>query len=184
MNEENIIPENLPPDEPIVRSHKSRYYLARGFINKDQIVVDAACGCGYGSEILSKNAKRVIGLDYDSESIIHAKKNHKRFNNSFALTDLSKSQILLNFDVAVSIETIEHIDNFRNHLNNLKKAKKIIICSVPIIPTVGINLHHKHDFKENTLINEISDEKWQLYQFVKQDIYGIYIFYNNLNKFL
>ena len=44
--------------------HCSRYLLARGFIKKGETVIDAACGHGYGSYLLSEVASKVYAYDY------------------------------------------------------------------------------------------------------------------------
>lgn len=56
------------------RRHIERYAMLRQFCKG--LVLDASCGCGYGTNIISKNpdVKKVIGLDINTESIEWAKK--------------------------------------------------------------------------------------------------------------
>lgn len=87
-----------------------RYEYARSYCQgKD--VLDAACGCGYGSNILSHQAKSVLGVDNSQEAIDYAQRHWGTENITFKQFDLDSEQITLGaFDVIVSLETIEHID--------------------------------------------------------------------------
>jgi len=94
----------------IEKKHVERYKFAQKYC-KDKEVLDAACGCGYGSYILSQEAKSVLGVDYSQEAIDYAKKiwwdkniTFKRFDLNFDLKSLGT------FDVIVSLETVEHLD--------------------------------------------------------------------------
>ena len=49
----------------------------------------------------------------------------------------------------VSFETLEHIEYPHAFLQRLTSVNTLI-CSVPVIPTVHINPHHKHDFTLDT----------------------------------
>jgi 2-polyprenyl-3-methyl-5-hydroxy-6-metoxy-1,4-benzoquinol methylase len=44
--------------------HLHRYAIARDYV-KDKIVLDIACGEGYGSNLLAENATAVTGIDID-----------------------------------------------------------------------------------------------------------------------
>ena len=55
----------------IAEEHWHRYLFARRFA-KDRRVVDAACGEGYGSALLSEVAGDVVGIDIDAKTIAHA----------------------------------------------------------------------------------------------------------------
>lgn len=56
--------------------HYQRYLSVQRLV-KDKIVLDAACGEGYGSDILAKYAKKVIGIDLDNDTITRAKVKYK-----------------------------------------------------------------------------------------------------------
>jgi ubiquinone/menaquinone biosynthesis C-methylase UbiE len=91
--------------------HLHRYALARE-IAKNKVVLDIASGEGYGSFLLSKNAKKVYGVDIDSESVVHAQKKYAASENLEYLCG-STSKIPLadhSVDVVVSFETLEHHD--------------------------------------------------------------------------
>ncbi len=87
-----------------------RYEFAQKYCH-GKYVLDAACGCGYGSNILSREAKRVLGVDYSQEAIDYALKFWAAKNITFKQADLNSDLTTLgDFDVVVSLETVEHLD--------------------------------------------------------------------------
>ena len=52
--------------------HIHRYKFALNYV-KSKKILDIACGEGYGSNILSSEAEKVLGIDISSESINYAK---------------------------------------------------------------------------------------------------------------
>ena len=93
------------------QEHMGRYIFASRFV-KDKIVLDLACGAGYGSSYLyQKGAKIVVGGDYSSLAIEHAKAHYAQQDGLFFIrfdaTQLPfKDEV---FDVIASFETIEHL---------------------------------------------------------------------------
>ena len=62
--------------------HIHRYFFASKFV-KDKKVLDLACGEGYGSDILSKTAKSVVGIDINKTTILHAQRKYLAKNIKF-----------------------------------------------------------------------------------------------------
>nr|WP_240763263.1 class I SAM-dependent methyltransferase [Shigella flexneri] len=81
---------------------------------KDKVVLDIACGEGYGSALLMKaGAKRVVGVDISEESIERAKKLFGKYDVEYIVSDANTISERYGedfFDIVVSIETIEHIN--------------------------------------------------------------------------
>lgn len=130
---ERVVPNETP--YYIFQEHINRYHFASNLTN-NKVVLDVACGMGYGSDYLIKNgAKKVTGLDISEESIIYAKNNYKDSNLTFIVGDATKLPFENeHFDVIVSFETIEHIEEYNNFLNECKRVLKtggIFICSTP-----------------------------------------------------
>jgi SAM-dependent methyltransferase len=89
--------------------HVARYEFACDFV-KDKIVLDAACGTGYGSAMISKSgAKRVIGFDVSDEALGYAREHYREASLSFILGDVQKLSFANEMDIVVSFETIEHL---------------------------------------------------------------------------
>ena len=177
-----IIKVNL--DDGAGRAHLWRYFNASGFVFEDDTVLDLGCGNGYGSKILSKNAKKVIGYDYNQDVINSAIRDFRRDNIEFICCNLDETD-LQECDLLVCIECLEHVENPKLLAEKIKKsAKRTIIISVPVIPTVGKNPFHKTDFTEKSLIELFKDDNW-LFRFkYPQGINSTFIFWNNkLDKF-
>jgi 2-polyprenyl-3-methyl-5-hydroxy-6-metoxy-1,4-benzoquinol methylase len=95
--------------EDIEEKHLERYYYAEKFSDNKNIL-DAACGCGYGSYILAKKAKKVLRADNSDEALQYADKHYKLPNIQSMKIDLEKEiQDIGLFDLIVSFETIEHL---------------------------------------------------------------------------
>lgn len=124
-------------DEQNKARHIARYIFAREKIKDGGIVLDCACGSGYGSQILSKKAKKVVGVDVDSKTILYAKKHYTSSNIDFIKEDLHNIDFADNtFDNVVSLETIEHIPEakpFLIKIKNLLKKGGVVIVSSPML---------------------------------------------------
>lgn len=115
--------------------HLTRYLTAKKYIS-DKIVLDIACGEGYGSYLLRKwGAKTVYGVDIDQPSVVKASSMFKMTGLSYLCH--SAEQLPFDdysFDVIVSYETIEHLDAPDKFLSELKRVLKpggTILISCP-----------------------------------------------------
>ncbi|WP_152395474.1 glycosyltransferase [Paenibacillus guangzhouensis] len=128
----------LPNEEDATMEveHRQRYMSIIPLV-KGKVVVDAACGEGYGTDILSRYAEKVIGVDISDEAIIHAKSKYTNPNIQFIMSSVEKMDIPSHsVDVFVSFETIEHIDAemqhlFLNEVRRILKEDGILIMSTP-----------------------------------------------------
>jgi len=73
-----------------------------------KVVADIACGEGFGSALLARSAATVIGIDIDTEIILHAGNKHKTISNlSFAVGDCRSLPLKdHSVDLIISFETI------------------------------------------------------------------------------
>jgi SAM-dependent methyltransferase len=86
-------------------------------------VLDAACGEGYGSFLLAREAARVTGVDIDARAIAHANGRYARDN--LAYREGSVAQLPLNdasVDLVVSFETIEHLAEQQQMLAEFRRV--------------------------------------------------------------
>lgn len=98
--------------EDFSKDHINRYNFSRYFIKKGDVVLDVACGVGYGSHMLAEKAQKVYGIDYNREAIGYALKYWNRPNLQYIQGDLLDEKSYPEaqmFDVIVSFETIEHL---------------------------------------------------------------------------
>ena len=146
---------------PVARSHLYRYYAARGYVEPGDVVVDAACGVGAGTELLSSIAKKVVGIDRDAEVIEYAMHNHKKENNYFIVGNLDQLEKLPECDVFISLETLEHLRYPGSVVWKMKDVtRKKIFLSTPVVPTKHVDSTHLQDFTEAQIIEMFVDEKW------------------------
>ena len=66
--------------------HVGRYLFAKANVS-GRVVLDAACGSGYGSDILSQKAKQVVGIDISWEAIQQCKARFHKTNLCFLQMD-------------------------------------------------------------------------------------------------
>lgn len=150
--------------------HETRYRLAAGYIEPGESVLDAACGSGYGATYVS-HAGEWTGVDLlpDFDEGLYGRR---------IVADLCTWQPDVPYDVALSFETIEHVTDPGAVIDLLCRARRLVICSVPIIATAGANPLHLHDFDLFSLPREFEARAWRLRQFLIQpsELSGIYVF--------
>lgn len=122
---ERYIPGINRPDMEM--EHYARYNFASKF-TKDMIVLDAACGSGYGKDILK--AKTYYGVDL-AEDVI--KENIVKYGEGFSVENLENG-VTLNIkpDVVITFETIEHLENPNKLLEWIRDNAKQIVFSIPV----------------------------------------------------
>ena len=85
-------------------------YLFAWRIAQGRRVLDAACGEGYGSALLSRTAASVLGVDIDASSIAHARERYARENLRYEVADATALDVAPgSYDLVVSFETLEHL---------------------------------------------------------------------------
>jgi len=97
-------------------------------INEDFVVMDCACGTGYGSNYLQKTLGcRVIGVDIAAEVVQYAQKRYAKSDKLRYLHD--NAEVLQNIaddslNALISVETIEHVPDADRVLANFKRVLK------------------------------------------------------------
>lgn len=133
--------------------HWHRYLWANNFV-KDKIVLDIACGEGFGSNFLAKNAKFVTGADISTESVLHAKNNYNGNNLEFKVMSVDGIEFEDNsIDVVVSFETIEHIDGESQEkaieeFSRILKEDGLLCITTPGIESPRHCKHNEFHIKE------------------------------------
>lgn len=134
--------------------HKDRYEFAANYLKDmkkdDLFILDAACGTGYGSDILKKaHPQQIIGIDICQKTVAYANKKYGNRQCIFKTCDITDLKDFMDemFDSIVSFETIEHIEHpivFLNNLNRVLKKEGILIISTP--NKWGLTKDHKFDY--------------------------------------
>jgi SAM-dependent methyltransferase len=118
-------PERIVPDETspgIVALHLKRYDFAAPYCAGKR-VLDAACGVGYGTAHLGRDAAYVFGVDVDEQTIRYARERYGAANVEFAVMDVASLQLEDDsFDVVCSFETIEHVPDRESFLGEVARV--------------------------------------------------------------
>jgi ubiquinone/menaquinone biosynthesis C-methylase UbiE/glycosyltransferase involved in cell wall biosynthesis len=126
----------------IALEHLHRYAYASEYV-EGKVVLDIASGEGYGSEMLSRKARFVYGVDIDNKSVLHAARKYKKENLEFIVGSCKRIPLPDNsVDIVVSFETIEHTSEHDSFLLEVKRVLKpdgFLIISSP----------EKTDYHEN-----------------------------------
>ena len=102
--------------------HYHRYQLASALV-AGKGVLDIASGEGYGSNLLAKTAKSVIGVDIAGDCVRYANKRYGRTNLEYRQGEAAKIPVEDNcVDIVVSFETIEHHDKHEEMLQEIRRV--------------------------------------------------------------
>ena len=139
-------------DDPIRIEHLQRYWSIKEIV-RDKVVVDAACGEGYGSNILAEVAKKVIGVDIDTETVKNANEKYAPVKTNLSYKQASVADLSFvedhSIDVVVSFETIEHISEndqqmFLMEIKRILRKDGILVMSTPN-KAIYSDLHNYHN---------------------------------------
>lgn len=104
--------------------HLHRYAQALDIVG-GKVVLDIACGEGYGSNLLSGFSKEVTGVDIDEATVAGAKEKYRNPNLQFLTGSASEIPCAdAYFDVVISFETIEHHDQHDKMMQEIKRVLK------------------------------------------------------------
>lgn len=115
--------------------HLTRYTLAKDLC-KDKVVLDIACGEGYGSYLMSTwGAKQIEAVDISQETINKASKQFAATNINYICHEAERLHYQdATFDLIVSLETMEHLEDPNSFFNEIKRVLKpngTLILSCP-----------------------------------------------------
>ncbi len=101
-------------------------------------VVDLACGEGYGSQVLSRTAKRVVGVDANPEAFEHARLKYTTDRVTFErdMIETWRGDV----DCVVFLQTIEHVqdpDAVLEHVKALIGPAGVAYISTPNVLTLA-----------------------------------------------
>jgi 2-polyprenyl-3-methyl-5-hydroxy-6-metoxy-1,4-benzoquinol methylase len=103
-------------------------------------VLDMACGEGYGSEVLSRSAGSVVGVDANPEAHEHARLRYRRDNLSFERGMVENFGEPSTYGAVVLLQTIEHVQDpvaVLGHLGALLVPGGVAYISTPNVLTLA-----------------------------------------------
>jgi SAM-dependent methyltransferase len=105
-----------------------------------QRVLDMACGEGYGSEVLSRSASTVGGVDANPEAFEHARLRYRRQNLEFERGMVELFGEPGAYDAVVFLQTIEHVQEpvaVLEHFRRLLAPGGVAYVSTPNVLTLA-----------------------------------------------
>jgi len=135
--------ERTLPDVPAENYWYRRHLAVYEWIGARVIgrrVIDMACGEGYGSEVLSRSAASVLGVDANPEAHEHARLRYERQNLSFERGMVETHGEPGAFDVVVFLQTIEHVQDpvaVLEHFRSLLTPGGVAYVSTPNVLTLA-----------------------------------------------
>jgi SAM-dependent methyltransferase len=168
--------ERTLPDVP-----EENYWFQRHLVVYDWIrrrvgglrVVDMACGEGYGSDVLSRSAASVVGVDANPDAHEHAKARYTRPGLRF------ERDMIQTFaepcDAVVFLQTIEHVEDPGELLEHFKRISDVAYISTPNVLTLAPkgaersgNPWHVHEYRAQEF-RELLER-----HFARVDILGLF----------
>jgi SAM-dependent methyltransferase len=132
-----------------------------------KVILDAGCGLGWAEPILLENgAKHIDAFDIDDDAIGYAT-NQRIKNTHFEVRDFNKHGFKENYyDIAISVEVIEHLREYEFYLSNMAKSLKeggIFFLSTPNKKTSGnANPYHLKEFAVEEMIKMLKDNSFEI----------------------
>lgn len=167
----------------IAYEHFNRYCFAFSNINENDVVLDLACGTGYGSIQLAQKAKLVYALDVDQTSLdllnVVCKKHN--INNirtiKCNINDIEKCPELENVTAVVCHELIEHI----NEDSQKELLRKISTATAPFLSgcKLFVSTPEKHAYNN---VN-VSHNEFHLHELSKTEFTELVLTYFKHAKF-
>jgi SAM-dependent methyltransferase len=135
--------ERTLPDVPAENYWFRRHLAVYEWIGARVIggrVLDMACGEGYGSEVLSRTAAAVVGVDANPEAHEHARLRYRRQNLTFERGLVDAYGRPAGFDAVVFLQTIEHVEDplaVLEHFRALLAPGGVAYVSTPNLLTLA-----------------------------------------------
>ncbi len=129
---ERTLPD-VPAENYWYRRHLAVYEWIAGRVARG-VVLDMACGEGYGSDVLSRTAARVVGVDGNPEAHEHAKLRYTGPNLTFEWGAVETFGEPESFDAVVFLQTIEHVIDppaVLAHFRRILKPGGVAFVSTP-----------------------------------------------------
>lgn len=150
-------------------AHMARYAMAAGWVRPGDVVLDCACGYGYGTATLAACSRggRFIGIDVEPEVVRYASDHFSRYGSvEYRHGDAGNLDSIpdASIDVLVTFETIEHIRDYQGFLREARRVVKPdgrIIAGVPNLwadeTGTDPNPYHYHVFDYPKLRSALED---------------------------
>ena len=103
-------------------------------------VIDMACGEGYGSEVLSRSAAEVLGVEANPDAYEHARLRYRRENLRFERGVVETHGTESSYGAVVFLQTIEHVHDpeaVLKHFRSILAPGGVAYISTPNVLTLA-----------------------------------------------
>ncbi len=134
---------------------KSAVKFLSDVIKPDDSVLDLGCGYGAISHAISLVARNVVGVDYNLDSILKARKQYQRDNLKFIHDDALHylNQSGEKFNVLILTHVLEHLDNPKQFLATYANHFNYIFIEVPDFDRTFLN-HFRQDLSNTQIYTD------------------------------
>lgn len=162
---ERVVPLSVEPDDvmasTLLQQHLERYEEVAGRLSGG-LVVDAGCGAGYGSKMISELCEEVLALDISSECLDYAREHYDADNITYRRFDFDATDDSLPeaVDAIVCFEALQHVESPRSVLlkfRNALSANGKLFISATTYDSTNIYKYHKHDYTRESFRQELLD---------------------------
>lgn len=197
FTDERVVPELFDSDRNLLYWHLSRYRFAMGYINRQDRVLDVACGTGYGAYEMASLARSVVGVDIDRKTIDYCVSRYATGNLQFHCGNcIDVADVAGNgFTVCTSFETIEHLKKedqprFLSAICDILSDEGLCIISTPNIKVYNkdnkpeFNPYHLHELTKDQFAELLGKHFHQVHLFGQRASRGPVLkvpFYGMLN---
>lgn len=165
---ERFTPESV---REIWYEHFHRYVFALEFV-RGKHVLDAACGEGYGSALLTSAAASVTGVDISAQAVEHATARYTAPNLEFREADCTCLPFRDDeFECIVSFETLEHLHDQQGLMSEYRRVLKsdgFLLISTPDKAVYSDQQKNENEFHVSELYREqfeaLLDEHFPAYR--------------------
>ncbi|MCK9862879.1 class I SAM-dependent methyltransferase [Paenibacillus sp. ATY16] len=168
--------------------HYYRYQYAIRFIRPGDILLDAACGSGFGTHYMAAHSActLAVGVDKSQHGLDWAVHHFFSHKTVYCQTDLSgtfhEELPLPSYDIIICFETVEHMKDDQSFIRKLYQCLNkggVLLISAPnenVIPHLknpyflhGVNPHHFRHYRPKELRNLLVKNGFHIQQAVTQD---------------
>jgi ubiquinone/menaquinone biosynthesis C-methylase UbiE len=102
--------------------HSAAYARAASFAG-GKSVLDVGCNTGYGTDILSRSARRTVGVDVSPEAVRAATQQYGNERIEFQLIDGKQLPFPdASFELVVSCQVVEHVVDYGAYFSEIKRV--------------------------------------------------------------
>ena len=142
--------------EDLYTEHMSRYLLAARLARGER-VLDAGCGCGYGTHLMAAaGAVEALGVDISPEAVEFAADRYAHAGSSYRVADCRDLKLDTSYGLITCFELIEHVKEDTAVVNSLARVLDedgICLISTPNASTYvaggeeGDNPYHCREYE-------------------------------------